>query len=894
VLARVRGGAGEALVLRGEAGIGKSAVMGQGAADATGMRVLRARGVKGEVELPFAGLHLLFRHDLDLVDGLPEPQAASLRAAFGLMPAGRSDRFTVGLATLSLLDRLAEDEPVLCLVDDAQWLDQSSAGALAFAARRLGRQAVAIVFAVRDEGCPAPLHGLPELWLARLDAPAAARLLAERATDLPAESYHAVIEQAAGNPLALLDLAAASVHAQQARDPLALRTAAGVRQEFLDRIGRLPEAARHLLAVAAADDSRDLDVLVDAVRRMGLPLPVLEEVERLELLRFSSTRFCFRHPLMRVVAYESAPLAVRLAAHHALAGVYERRGDLDCRAGHLAAGAVGVDESTAAELERSAAQATERGSHQAAASAYETAARLSPGSADRGRRLIAAGTSALAARRLERAEQLADQAARTCDGPAIPAGSALIRASVALEKGSPRAAARMLLDAPGVGDDIEIITPLLGEAGLLAWRGGHEEAVREAASRLTGRALPSGHPLHGYRGAVRSLVALLDDDAATALSIMREMVQSPGARFPGRLGAFAADAALLTGDDRTAADLAEALAADCRRNGLLTELMHALQVAAQAHLFLGAVDNARALVDERLRVCRALGPSTISLCPNHVDARLAAIQGDPERCLNLASATPAAGDSVAAAAWGTTALALSDLGSGRYPEAAARLREVLTGPARCMPAAWFALPDLVEAAVRAGLQEVGEAASTRWGRFAENSGQPWARAVAARCRALLAGTDDAGALYADAVRLHQGGGRPFERGRTELFYGEWLRRQRRRTDARRHLRAALEVFDRLAAAPWAERARSELRAAGESVSQAPAADLLGRLTAQEWQVVRLAATGATNREIAARLFLSHRTVGYHLHKAFPKLGVTSRVELCLANLSDLDGRQLVG
>ncbi|MBB5957500.1 DNA-binding CsgD family transcriptional regulator [Saccharothrix tamanrassetensis] len=872
LLADARAGRSGVLVVRGEAGIGKSALLDHVAAD--DFRVLRGTAVESESVVPFAGLNLLLGRVVDQAGSLPPNQAAALRSALGLAPPDGGDCFLVGLAVLTLLADLAEHGPVLCLVDDAHWLDPGSADALVFAARRLEAEGVVVIFAARDlHAPPFPAPGLPELRLTGLSTEDSTALLDEHAADLPRYVRDQIVVEARGNPLALLELPAAQreghLPAAHAYRVGALPTYSRIQQTFADRIGALPAGTRDLLLVAAADDTGDPGVVFKAASLLGAGLADLEAAEQRQLLRSDEGRLTFRHPLIRAAAYQSAPLARRLAVHKALADVSEDayRGAL-----HLAAATTAPDEDVARALARSAEDARRRGGYAAVAAAYQRAAALSPDVAQRGRRLTAAAGAALEAGQFDRAGLLADQAADLLDNPVEMARVARIRASLAGEQGRSAEAATVLARAAGcaVHEDLELTEELLFTAAQNAWAARDFAAVRRIAAQADG--LPGASDV---RALARAALGLEGAAVADALAAIRELLATERVRRQGN--AVVAWWHLVLGDDQAAFDWAVALERESRDAGALGVLPRALAYLARGRLHLGQPHDARATAEEGLRIASDIGQVFSVGYLHSVLAELAAIEGDEERCLELVAAMTGGPPRSTRAA---CALALLDLGLGRHDAVLERLAEVAAGAHRLY--AISSLPDLVEAAVRVGKPSVAEDSAAWYGEWAEHTGQTWARAVALRCRALL--TDEE-RWFTEAVELHRTSGRrPLERARTELLYGEWLRRARRRNDARTHLRSASDAFDRLGAVPWAARARTELRATGESRAR-PGPDPLGSLTPQELQVVRLAAEGLSNRDIGAQLFLSPRTVGYHLYKAYPKLGVASRVELGRLDLS---------
>ncbi|WP_268957673.1 helix-turn-helix transcriptional regulator [Saccharothrix sp. 6-C] len=835
------------------------------AADA-GFLVLRGTAVESESVVPFAGLNLLLGPVVHRLDALPPNQATALRAALGLAAPEGGDHHLVGLAVLTLLADLADRNPVLCLVDDAHWLDQGSAQALVFAARRLQAEGIALVFAARDlHAPPFPAPGLPELRLTGLTPEHAAALLEEHAADLPRHVRDQIAEEARGNPLALLELPAAQreghLPAAHAYRVAALPTHSRIQQTFADRIGTLPERTRTLLLVAAADDTGDPTVVFEAAGLLGASVDDLEAAEQRQLLRSDDGRLTFRHPLIRAAAYQSAPLKQRLTVHRALADVLP---DAHRSAWHLAAATTAPDEDVARALARTAEDARERGGYVAVAAAYQRAAELTPDPVERGHRLASAAGAAGAAGQFDRAVVLADQAWHLVGNPVDGARVARIQARLASEQGRSAEAAVQLARAVRCAEhtDRELAGELLFHAANNAWAGRDLDLLKDIAARAGD--LPGADDT---RRVATAALGLDGADVPGGMAALRELLDSPYVGGPGN--AVTAWWNLVLGDDRAAYAWAFDLERQSRAQGALGVLPRALAYLARGRLHLGRHRDARATAEEGLRIAADIGQEFSVGFLSAVLAELAAVEGDAARCEELvATLVDGAPQSVRAAC----ASALLDLGLGRHEAVLDRLADVAAGAHRLYSVT--SLPDLVEASARLGKPDANAA---RWfDEWASGTGRPWARAVSARCRALL--TDDE-RWYVKAVDLHRvDDSRPFERARTELLYGEWLRRARRKADARTHLRSASEVFERLGATPWAARARTELRATGESRA-VPGPDPLSALTPQELQVVRLAAEGLSNRDIGAQLFLSPRTVGYHLYKAYPKLGVASRVEL---------------
>ncbi|MDF3292827.1 ATP-binding protein [Streptomyces silvisoli] len=928
VLDRLLEGAGDGmsgvLVLRGEPGIGKTALLDHAVATgaAAGMRVIRAAGVEYEAELPYAALHLLLGTGLDRLSALPQPQRQALEGAFGLAPPAVTDRLLTGLAVLSLLSELAEERPLLCVVDDAQWLDRASADALLLAARRLQAEPVALLLAARDGEGGLATAGLPELRLTGLAEPAATELLDARFGRLAAPVRHRVLTEARGNPLALTELPAAlaAEPAGVPEVPGAIPLTDRLQVAFHGQVSRLPAATQTLLLLAAAEPGGDLEVLRRAAERLGAGLPDLRPAEEADLVHTVESdpaprTLAFRHPLLRAAVYRRAPLASRLAAHRALADALARSTDdeaADRRAWHLALAAPAPDETVAAALEQAAVRAHGRGGHAAAAAAIERAARLSPDRDTATRRFALSAEAAIEAGDPARAESLAERAAARLteplyDVPVMPGEPGMrdvlahVRATARFLRGDFPGAYRLLVDGAdrAAGSDPRQAARMLMQAFHVAWYLGERELgeVVDGLGRLTHPADDAVTPLVHYLVAATS--PLLGRSAVPLPPLAKTVAaaEANGARVPWDV-VQVCGASLIHGRDAETYRLAASLAVGCRASGGFGQLPTVLFFLAEAELFHGRHRDALASATEALRIARDTGQRQWTSQLTGFLAYLAAVEGDAEGCRRLGDdALTDTGGSPAMAPgepWTRWAFGLLDLGAGRAAEALDRLAPLVEGPMRHHVSATRAVPDLVEAAVRLGRAERAREPAERFAGWAALTGQPWAEALALRCRALLADDPaDQEACYTKALAAYQeadGPDRPLERARTALLYGEWLRRARRKAEARAPLRAAVETFERLGAGPWAERARTELGATGESAPRTPGrSGAPAGLTPQELQIVRLAARGLSNRDIAAQLFLSPRTVGYHLYKAYPKLGVSSRGEL-VGWETDLHGR----
>ncbi|MFI6638698.1 AAA family ATPase [Streptomyces sp. NPDC050504] len=918
LLAGAREGRGGAVVLLGEAGSGKTALLDRCAsAAADDALLLRCTGVQSEAALPYAGLQVLLRGTLDRVRSLPERQSLALRGAIAPDDAPAGDRFRVGAATLGLLDELAEERPVVALVDDAHWLDLETVDALLFAARRLGVGRVAVVFAAQEDSAAfdgAP--GLPTLRLGPLTDAEGTALLAARAPDLHSSVSSRVLGLGRGNPLALVELVEALTAAQRsgseqldAREIAVLPASWRVRRIFDERIRALPAPTRLLLTVAAADDTGDVALVVAAGERVGAAAGDLGPAEAAGLVSVSGRRLLFRHPLARAAAYQGAVLVERTAAHRALAEAAPVAGDMGRRAWHLAAATVGYDEEVAAELERSAELFRSRGGRAAVAAAYRRSARLTEDQEARSVRLTAAAAAAAEAGQVELAGTLADEAA-PMGGPSAVARLASVRA--ALEHGQGRAeSARLLLvdavsevtaDRPATG------AWLLFESAAMAWDAPDPvAAARDTRERTAGLDF-GGHPVHrGAAGVLDTLAGDPEGGAAAVREFAAYVVRTRHERsLTEQVRLHGWD--MLLGEYRTVHDEAVALERECRAEGAVGVLPRVLLRLARLRLFLGRHRDAYTTAVEGLEIACDTGQRHLATMLSGVLAVLAALEGEeppgPAGPPGLPGPAGADGPDVGGRPdggrrsagrpgpdpypdvapipiWLARAQGLFDLCLGRYDRALHRFADLTGGPHRHLMVSVHSLPDQVEAAVRIDRAADAGRAAERFAHWAGATGTAWAAAVELRCRALLA-ADATGAqeYYERALAAHEGDGRPFEEARTRLLYGEWLRRAKRRAAAREALTAALESFERMPAAAWADRARTELRAAGATpAAPAAGADLVGRLTAQELRVARLAATGLSNRDIGARLFLSPRTVGYHLSNAYPKLGVTSRAAL---------------
>lgn len=863
LLATVRSGRSGALVIKGEPGIGKTALLDHAAGRADGIQVIRRSGVPSETELAYAGLHLLLRPALNRTGKLPPPQRRALEAALGLTEAQGADALLVGMAALSLLAEVAEDGPVLCLIDDAHWLDPGSRAALVFAARRLDAEGLALIMTTREDDT----YGLPEITLTGLPSSAAAALL--KGSSLTPGQRDRVLAEAQGNPLALIELPGALRH--DPHGPGALPLSSRLQAAFHSQVDHLPAATQTLLLVAAAGEG--LDEVLAAAALLGVTPADLRPAEAEGLVTTAGQHVRFRHPLIREAVYQRAPISSRLAVHAALAQALIGDHHADRRAWHLAAATVGPDEDVAAELERTAQRAARRHGYAAAATAYQRAAALTHRDDEarareaRARRLTLAAESAAEAGNLDWAQALAGEADALTVEPALRSRIVHTQATIHFGRGQYGEAHRLMTEAA-------LMDPaLLVRAYQTAWYAG-EAQLFEVSARLA-RAMSENVLDEPVAALARlqdaALTRLFGGDPA-AVSPLEQAVADAGhamAAYPPGLAAMACGTPLIAGLDAATLQLSARLVARCHAEGSIGVLPMVLYFQAQAELFhSGRLHEAGTAATTALRLAENTGQHQWAALNRGLLAYLAAVEGDEEGHHRLTAEVargPAA--PMQGAMWTDWAHALMDLGQGRAETALGRLEALTEGPGWYHVSAIRCVPDLVEAAVRSGEPERARPALARYARLDQ-------RHLIERCLALLAG-DDAEAHYLAAL---DAGGPVFEHARTRLLYGEWLRRARRRGAAVGHLREAMESFERLGAAPWANRARAELQAAGD-LTTAPVPDRTTGLTPQERQIVQLAARGLSNKDIAAQLFLSPRTVGYHLYKAYPKLGVASRGEL---------------
>jgi DNA-binding CsgD family transcriptional regulator len=888
LLGAVRAGQSRALVVRGDPGAGKTALLDYLVEHASGCRVARVAGVQSEMELAFAGVHQLLAPMLDHLERLPGPQRAALATAFGLSPGSAPDRFLVGLAVLSLLSEVADERPLVCVVDDEQWLDRASAQVLAFVARRLVAESVALVFAARvpsDE-----VAGLPELLVEGLGE-GDARALLEGVVTGPLDPgvRDQLVSEARGNPLALLELPRGVTPAELAGGfglPSVVPLAGRIEESFRRRLDALPADTCALLLVAAADPVGDPLLVWRAAGRLGIGTEAATPAADAGLLEVGA-RVRFRHPLVRSAVYRSASVQERRDVHGALAEVTDPEVDPDRRAWHRAQATPGPDEDVAAELERSAGRAQARGGLAAAAAFLERAAMLTPDPARRGQRLLAAARAKRDAGALEAALGLLVAVEA---GPLDALRTAEVehlRGQIAFDQRRVGDAARLLLSTAKRLEPLDAGLARethLEALGTAIWAGSADGSGGVGEAAEAARAAPPGPDpprvvdvlldafalrlTEGYAAAAPLLTRALE------LVLALDVASGEAGRWLWLTGRRAgAIIALELWDYESWHALVARQTQVARDTGALVQLQLALNILAWTHLVAGELTAAAQLFEEDRLIAEATGNPPIA----YNEMLLAAWRGREAQASELIEATlqaPTAGGlGVISASYASSVL---NNGLGRYDAARdAAWRAFERDPVAYGP---FLVPELAEAASRTGDLALVRAALGWLSERTRVTSSEWALGIEARVHALLSGGNTAERRYRESIaRLGRTRLRA-ELARSHLLYGEWLRRENRRLDAREQLRTAHEMFAAMGAEAFAGRARRELLATGETVRKRTV-ETRGELTAQEAQIARLARDGLSNPEIGTRLFISVRTVQYHLHKVFTKLDIRSRSQL---------------
>ena len=881
----VRSGRSRALVLRGEPGIGKTALLDDLRARADDVVLVCGAGVESEAELPFAGLHQLCSQMIEeKLDLLPHPQREAIRIAFGERVGGAPNPFLLGLAVLNRLADVAEDRPVLCLVDDAQWLDRATAQTLAFVARRLDAEAVGVVFAVREP--IAQLDGLPELVVPGL-APEDARDLLRTVLTAPLDQAvrERFIAEAHGNPLALLELSR-GLTAAELEEAFDRRDSRGLwrrlEESFQHRVQDLSADARMLLLIAAAEPVGDPVLFWRAADRLGVPRDAAGSLEESGLLQVGA-KLEFRHPLVRSAAYRLAAMGARRLVHRALAEVTDPERDPDRRAWHQALAAPGPDEQVAGELERCADRAQTRGGYAAEAAFLERALTLTADLDRRGARALAAARARLAA---GEPRTCRDLLSITESGQLDKRGSAeveVLRARLAFSLGRGSEAPALLLKA---AKSLEPLDPIGARdtyldamrAVLFAGRFARDTDLRDVAVAARGVVWPDVPRVPDLL--LRAFATLIADGYAAGTPLSRRTVAALRhdefltTRDLGWL-ILGAQLAVTLWDQDGYEELTRRQLRLAREAGALDVLPIVLTNRAITHILAGELTAAASLVKEIEVVSEATG---IPLPPYAAVAT--AVYGQPADALALIDASlQAAMDrgEDGAVKWIELEKAILCNALGRYEEAWTAAASVYAEPV--LYSTWIG-SELIESAARSGRPERAARALENLREMASAAGTDWVLGVAARCRALLGGGETCEGLYRASIGHLQRTRQPVELARSHLVYGEWLRREGRRIDARQELRTAREMFDAIGAVAFTDRTARELAATGETFRKRPRESGLGStLTVREAQIARLAADGLSNREIGEHLFISHRTVGYHLGRVFSKLDVANRAQL---------------
>ncbi len=886
LLANARGGQSGVLVIRGEPGVGKTALLDYAADAGSDLRVVRAAGTESEMELPFAALHRLCAPLPDRTERLPEPQLEALEITFGRSSGGAPDRFLVGLAVLGVFAEVGEERPLLCIVDDAHWLDRASAQTLAFVARRLHAESVAMLFAART--AMPELEGLPDMEVEGLKTPEARELLARilpwRLDDDVADRF---IAETRGNPLALIELPTGLTPGQVAGGfgvTLTVDLPGSIEESFRRRRELLPEDTQLLLLAAAAEPAGDPAVVWRAAEQLGIQPSALEPAQLAELLEIDSLVH-FRHPLVRIEVYRSATLERRREIHQALADATDPETDPDRRVWHLAEAASGADESVASELERAAGRAQKRGGLAAAAAFSARAAALTPEPQERTRRTLVAAQAEYEAALLDDALALLS----TLDPSALDAPSRakvhLLRAQITYAAERGRDAEPLLLQA---ARELEEVDPDLARStylealaagvfgGRLAGDGALAELSVAALSRTAQPDPPGPDDL-----LLKGLATWFTESYAAAAPLVKKALgafradrdQRP---YPTRLLFLAGWAAAELWDPDTWSVLTERQLLRARKTGELTAIPSAMGSRSILHAMCGELSAAASMIDELRVVTRA---SRMAPPPSGA-LWLPALRGQESELEDLAATVAlhaerrGEGFPLAVIEFVT---ALLYNGLGRYEEALSAVRRSSEAVDQ-VPSPIGAVVELVEAAVRSGEHELAGAALDRLRERTQASGTDWALGTEARSQALLADGDAAQDLYETAIERLARTRLRIDLARAQLLYGEWLRRGRRRLEAREQLRRALEAFTAMGTTAFAQRAEGELLATGERPRKR-SVQTHSELTSQETQIAHMARDGLSNAEIGERLFISQHTVAYHLRKIFTKLDISSRGQL---------------
>ena len=895
-LTQARSGTSATLALVGEPGIGKTVLLDHAAQRADGMLILRARGVQSEAQIPFASLLELLRPALVMLDRLPVPQAVALESALALRPASLQERFAVGAATLGLLAAYAEHGPVAVLVDDAHWLDGSSAQALLFALRRLVADPIAAVIAVRA-GEPSLLDGadLPELAIGGLTSGEASTLLAGLAPETVARLHLAT----AGNPLALLELAAEADDLALLPDGAPLPVSARVSRAFLRRLGTLDEPARRALELLATSDSGDLAILERAATRLEIDLQALATAEGAGLISLRPGSAEFRHPLARSAIYGDTPVAVRREAHRALAASLPDR-DIDRRAWHLAAAAVGTDDSASAALEQAGDRSHARSSYVTAAAAFERSARLASAPDRRASLLWRGATSAWLAGLADRAVELLDEARATVTQASLAVDIDQLAGHIAARRG-PVMRGHAILNRAAQRAEGDQAVEMLSEAAYACFLAGNSRAMLEAAERARAQLAPDAGTRARFLSATAIGMAwIVGGDASAGAEAIHEAIglaeRSSELRDDPLLVPWLAIAPMFAREADAGRSLLEHALEVARERAAVGSLPLVLNLIARDQATTDRWAVAAATYGEAIDLARESDQLTELVFGLAGLAWLDARRGRAPECRASSAEALELCDRLGTRlheVWATAALGELELGLGDMTAAVEHferqrelLRDLAITDVDLSPAA-----ELVDAYLRLGRLDEARLVAAELMAAASAKGQPWSLARALRCAGQLA--DQPAPLFERALIHHAQTPDAFEQARTRLAYGERLRRGRNRIRAREQLSAAAQTFEHLDARPWLDRAATEFAATGETLRRRDPSTV-DELTSQELQIALLLASGKTTRETAASLFLSPKTVEYHLRHAYQKLDIHSREELAQRLAEREHGRRPAG
>jgi DNA-binding CsgD family transcriptional regulator len=886
LLNRARSGESAALALRGEPGIGKTALLEHAARAASGMTLLRARGIESEAQIPFASLLELLRPALALLAEIPEPQALALGSALAVRPGTAQDRFAVGAATLSLLAACAETGPVAVLIDDAQWLDSSSSQALLFAFRRLVADPVAVLIAVRGgEASLLDDADLPTLTIDGLTTADASLLLRGLAPEIATRLYEAT----AGNPLALLELAKDPGDLALAPEGAPLLVPARIARAFVKRLGGLDENVRRAVTLAATSDRGEILMLERAAQNLGIDLSTLSRAETAGLVELRAGAVEFGHPLARSAIYMDAPVSERRAAHRALAAALPDR-DVDRRAWHLAAAAIGTDKAASAALEQAGVRARDRSAYATAAAAFERAARLAATEERRTQLLRRAAEAGWHAGLADRATALLHEARASTDEPGRLLDIDELAGHIAIRRG-PVMEGHRILTAAAERADGERAVMMLAEAANACFYAGDPDRMARLAARAHAE-LPedASDRARFVAGVVYGMAKIVGGDAAGGASAIHEAIllaeRHSDLRGDFTLLPWLAVGPIFLREADTGRSLLEQALTQARSRAAIGALPFVLNLIARDDATTDRWISAEGSYGEAIDLARETDQRTDLAFGLSGLAWLLARRGEEQECRSCAAEALSLCAELGTRLheiWASAALGELELGLGDATAAAERFEHQLQllSDLAITDVDLSPVPDLVESYIRLGREQDAQELAEPFIAAAAAKGQAWSLARAHRCQGLLASESEPFSRFEQALHHHAQTPDAFETARTRLAYGERLRRARNRVLSRTQLRVALETFERLGAGPWAERARAELAATGETLMRRDPTTV-DELTPQELQVALLLADGKTTRQAAAAVFLSPKTVEYHLRHVYQKLDIHSRAELAEA------------